>query len=85
MLSVVDWAVQKDFPVLEFMLHSSELMPGGSPTFKTAEQIETLYGHLARLYSHLATLGISGNTLMEYRHSRDMALESQSNDFRIAV
>jgi hypothetical protein len=85
MLSVVDWAVQKDFPVLEFMLHSSELMPGGSPTFKTAEQIETLYGHLASLYSHLATLGISGNTLMEYRHSMDMALKSQSNDLRMAV
>ena len=28
---------------LMFMLHSSELMPGGSPTFKTREDIEKLY------------------------------------------
>jgi hypothetical protein len=69
MLALVDWAMLEGFPVLEFMLHSSELMPGGNPTFKTAEQIETLYEHLATLFSYVAALGVSGNTLTEYRQS----------------
>jgi hypothetical protein len=34
----------------EFMLHSSELMPGGSPTFRTREHIrETLFPHATRV------------------------------------
>jgi hypothetical protein len=69
MLVLVDWAVSEKHPVLEFMLHSSELMPGGSPTFKTAEQIETLYEHLAKLFSHVASLGVTGNTLTDYRQA----------------
>jgi hypothetical protein len=69
MLSLVDWAVREDHPVLEFMLHSSELMPGGSPSFKTSEQIEILYAHLTKLFSYVAALGVCGNTLTEYRES----------------
>jgi hypothetical protein len=34
----------------EFMMHSSELMPGGSPTFRTREHIrETLFPHATRV------------------------------------
>jgi hypothetical protein len=73
MLDVVDWANDQQFPVLEFMLHSSELMPGGSPTFKTAEQIEMLYRDLSVLFARLAKLGVRGMTLAEYRRSYDLA------------
>lgn len=38
---------------LEFMLHSSELMPGGSPTFKTKKDIERLYHDLEILFQHI--------------------------------
>ena len=67
MLSVVDWAIERKAAVLEFMLHSSELMPGGSPTFKTAEQIEILYSHLKQLFAYIASRGVGGQTLSEFR------------------
>jgi len=38
----------------QFMLHSSELMPGGSPVFDTKEQILRLYKHLRVLFKHVA-------------------------------
>ena len=67
LLSVVDWAIDRGSAVVEFMLHSSELMPGGSPTFETDEQIEILYGHLERLFTHVASRGLVGQTLSEFR------------------
>ncbi len=49
----------------EFMLHSSEFMPGGSPTFRTAEAIEGLYRDLERLFA--STVGsFVGMTLREF-------------------
>lgn len=39
---------------MEFMLHSSELMPGGSPTFRSAADIDRLYGHLEILFEDLS-------------------------------
>ena len=39
---------------VEFMLHSSELMPGGSPTFRTADDIERLYEALEALFESLS-------------------------------
>jgi hypothetical protein len=50
---------------MEFMLHSSELMPGGSPTFKDAPEIERLYEHLEMLFEDLATW-CCGTTLKEF-------------------
>ncbi len=50
---------------LEFMLHSSELMPGGSPTFKDASEIERLYEHLEMVFEDLAGW-CRGTTLKEF-------------------
>ena len=36
---------------IEFMLHSSELMPGGSPTFRTPSSIEALYDDIQAVFS----------------------------------
>jgi hypothetical protein len=66
MISVVDWAIGRGSPFVEFMLHSSEFMPGGSPIFRTSEHIETLYEHLRRLFTHLASRGAVGQTLAEF-------------------
>lgn len=50
---------------LMFMLHSSELMPGGSPTFRNEEEIERLYQLLRNLFSSLQG-HYAGCTLSEY-------------------
>jgi hypothetical protein len=78
MLSVVDWALARQLPVLEFILHSSELMPGGSPTFRHEENIEQLYSHLERLFEHVAASGAIGETLAEYRRRWEPDLSPRS-------
>ena len=54
-------------PCAEFALHSSELMPGGSPTFGTEQSIERLYRDLERLFAAAAEYGFRGATLAEFR------------------
>lgn len=41
------------FRHLEFMLHSSELMPGGSPYFRNDESVEKLYRDLDKLFDYI--------------------------------
>ena len=48
-----------------FTLHSSELMPGGSPTFKTQEDIENLYYDLNIIFS-IAQKYFQTGTLYDY-------------------
>lgn len=48
-----------------FMLHSSELMPGGSPTFRTNDDIERLYNDMERLF-RVGTQTWSGQSLTGY-------------------
>jgi walW protein len=51
---------------LMFMIHSSELMPGGSPTFKTEESIEELYRLLEQLFDYIKNLGYDGISLRNF-------------------
>lgn len=53
-----------------FMTHSSELMPGGSPYFPTAEHIEMLYQSLDALFSEVA------------QHFRGMTLSQFARELR---
>jgi len=50
-------------PYLQFTLHSSEFMPGGSPAFRDEAAIETLYRHLeelfARIVQHFDGMGLT--------------------------
>ncbi len=62
---VVEQAIQDGRDYIEFMLHSSELMPGGSPTFPTASSIEQLYDDLEQLFEFISKHFI-GMTLAEY-------------------
>ncbi len=50
MLRIVQQAVAAGRVHLEFVVHSSELMPGGSPLFPTHEHIERLYEGLEILF-----------------------------------
>lgn len=65
MLSIVDHAIHDKKPYIEFMLHSSEFMPGGSPTFHGDSQIETLYSHLEELFERIGRHFV-GMTLRDY-------------------
>lgn len=62
-----------DIDYLMFMIHSSELMPGGSPTFKTENDIENLYSDLKMIFKDLSSF-CKGKTLSEY------AVEKRNDD-----
>ena len=52
---------------LEFMVHSSELMPGGSPYFPTKQSIEKLYSDMESFFCYVRSKGYEGCTLKQYR------------------
>ncbi|WP_413726073.1 polysaccharide deacetylase family protein [Sodalis sp. RH16] len=62
---VVDTMLARGSDYVEFMLHSSELMPGGSPTFADEAAIERLYADLEQLFEWLSGR-VVGMTLAEY-------------------
>ncbi len=55
----------KDEPCLMLMLHSSELMPGGSPYFKDEIEIDNMYKCLEEIF-RFVTKEYRGMTLEEY-------------------
>jgi hypothetical protein len=68
MLSILTSARKSMVSYVEFMLHSSELMPGGSPTFPTEKSIEKLYLDLEELFA-ASQKHFRGATLAEYSQS----------------
>lgn len=64
----IDYAIHSGKQYVEFMLHSSEFMPGGSPTFKSEESIDKLYDTIEQLFER-ATSQFEGQTLSEYYYS----------------
>lgn len=65
MLWLAEQQARSDSGYIMFMLHSSELMPGGSPVFNSADKIEKLYEDLEVLFSSLVK-EYEGCTLQEY-------------------
>ena len=60
-------AVEKDgVEYLEFMVHSSELMAGGSPYFRDEEEIELLYSILERYFQMIAENKYQGIGLSDF-------------------
>lgn len=57
---------EKGNDYLEFMIHSSELMPGGSIYFNSSEDIEKLYDLLEMYFEKILELNYTGATLKEY-------------------
>ncbi len=66
MLGILDRARIEGRDYVEFMLHSSEFMPGGNPTFRTEADIERLYDDLDELFATARRKGFQGATLAEY-------------------
>ncbi|WP_338635090.1 polysaccharide deacetylase family protein [Erwinia persicina] len=69
MKRVVRQSLDEEHDYVEFMLHSSEFMPGGSPTFATEQHIERLYQDLEQLFSWLSERTV-GKTLAEYYQAK---------------
>ncbi|HYT37499.1 MAG TPA: hypothetical protein VEL49_09995 [Ktedonobacteraceae bacterium] len=65
LLYILSIARQEQRSYVEFMLHSSELMPGGSPTFPSRESIEALYDALEALFTAAQDV-FEGYTLSDY-------------------
>lgn len=66
MLRVIKKSLIENRPCVEFALHSSNLMPGGSPFFPRNRDVEVLYEDLNRLFS-LANQKFRGQTVHEFR------------------
>jgi hypothetical protein len=65
MLALVNKVQDENCTHLMFMLHSSELMPDGSPNFRGMNSIEKLYADLEILFEHISNnfVGISLSNL----------------------
>ncbi|KAF1086095.1 hypothetical protein SPSYN_00833 [Sporotomaculum syntrophicum] len=66
MLRLVEIICKEDTDYLMFMMHSSELMPGGSNTFTTKQRVEELFVCMERLFSYIGQ-NYQGVTLKQYR------------------
>jgi hypothetical protein len=66
---LLKWAVKHNVEngagYLEYMLHSSEFMPGGSPNFKDEKEIEQLFDELEQTFESIAEC-FQGQTLTEF-------------------
>lgn len=69
LLHVYRTAIRRGLPVVELMLHSSELMPGGSPYNPTPASIENLYQRLETVFQVLSRDGCETVTLSEFARS----------------
>ncbi len=72
MVAQVEEAAAAGAPHIEFMLHSSEFMPAGSPTFPDNGSVERLYADLEALFERASAL-FTGATLAEFRHAYEPA------------
>lgn len=55
-----------DINYVEFMVHSSEMMPGGSPYFKNENAIDSEFQTMEQVFEHAKVLGYEGATFVEY-------------------
>jgi hypothetical protein len=65
MPGLLERAIAEGRDYVQFMLHSSEFMPGGSPRFRSSRSVDALYEDVERLFE-AATPRFVGRTLSEY-------------------
>jgi len=66
LLGFLPEAKRARLPYLMLMFHSSELMPGGSPYNRDADDVERMYVQLETLFGKLRTHGVEGATLTQF-------------------
>ena len=52
--------------MMEFMIHSSELMSGGSPYAKDQQAVEFTYQQIEDMFKFFKKQGLKGMTLSEF-------------------
>lgn len=70
MLLLIEFYRNSELDYLMFMLHSSEMMAGGSPTFQTEKSIELLYEHLDIIFNAISK-DYEGIGLDSYARSKE--------------
>jgi len=73
LINVYRVALRQKLPAIEMVLHSSELMPGCSPSNQTLVSIEKLYAKLEKLFKFISKNNGQGVTLGEFaaKYSRE--------------
>lgn len=66
MKKLVNKILKEDEDYIEFMMHSSEFMPNGSPYYRTRKDIDALFFLLDNLFEFISEK-YAGYTLTEYR------------------
>ncbi len=66
MISVGEKWLQLGNDYVEMMIHSSELMPGGSPYYKNKNDIESLYAKMEETFNYFSNKGLTGIALTDY-------------------
>ena len=66
-LRMVKRCLATNRPCVQLALHSSYLMPGGSPFFQAERDVEALYDHLNELFS-IASENFRGSTVTDFRN-----------------
>ncbi|WP_196590711.1 hypothetical protein [Pectinatus frisingensis] len=69
MLQIVERHEQSPSDYLEFMIHSSELMPFGSPGFRSEGSIEKIYCDMDQLFSKIA-IKYEGMSITTYARNK---------------
>lgn len=64
LIDVIDNEPDTDY--LEFMVHSSEVMPGGSPYFRDEDAVEKMFVSMEQVFQYAFSKGYRGITLREY-------------------
>jgi hypothetical protein len=70
LLAIAAIALRQGLPVLHLMLHSSELLPGGSPYGLTEHDVEQVFDSLDHFFGALAASGIPSAGLEEIYHAQ---------------
>ncbi len=65
-LKMLEGEIVSNSEYVEFMLHSSELMPGCSPTYTTQSDVDNLYRDLNDIFSLLSKAGVGGAGCEDY-------------------
>lgn len=69
LVAITDAVIKEGSDYLEFMIHSSELLPGGSPYIKTDDEAEKLFELMDWYFKYVSERGFTGSSLTDYAKS----------------
>lgn len=78
---ILQRVMDSDEEYAEFMIHSSELMPGGSPSFRTEADINRMLNMVERLFLYANKVGFKGYTFEtweSYKKLKENEMEKES-------